>query len=736
MSQIRNFQLSTLSIAIASVFQFAVADTYNIISNSQYEYQSSYYPIENENFDYEELIGNNLSGNTINVVSNSSDSLYSIGSGAFTVSEEVKENKVYLESAHVENIAGGYNGWYPNTLSVHHNELYIYGGEVEKQAVGGGSWTGSSYNNELHFDYGIVNGDVFGGASLGNNAYNNLLNIGYKGIKGNAYGGYSLQNNNVSVYNNSVIINCFVLTSGGNDACVNGNVYGGYLADWGNTGGSVKNNTVTIISGEIEGTIYGGDIENTVNSNNISGNKLKIGESSSRPVNINYTSAGNIANFENIEFYLPQTVQNNETALKLTANEDTDLSKTKTINAYLKDATGLTDISDKIHLIEKVGGGEITGYTNQGRARLTNVNIGGLLNVKGKIELTDPQHLDLTFAANTTPTTPNTPSTPSTNPITPKPNQTQPVYNPTPPTQNTPNITATSQSKSLLETHLSRMVLLNHGDEFEDLIPIDTQKPIFTFGAIKTFDTRTKTGSHIDADGNLLNAGVGTNIDINDNFLGTAIAHIEYGAGDYKSYLDDGTKGQGEDEYIGLGLTGRLTTANKWYAEGKLRSGRTKTDYQGMFNSFDLNNNYYSGRIAIGKIIPINNNNKLDIFTRYAYSKINGQDKNIKGLDIHFDNINSHRFQIGAKNQFQLNDNHFLYGKAIYQYETDGKANGYISFLGSKDNIPSPNLKGSTVMGELGYTYSNGSIEFQTGIKAYTGKERGVAGKVGLTVKF
>ena len=95
---------------------------------------------------------------------------------------------------------------------------------------------------------------------------------------------------------------------------------------------------------------------------------------------MNSLKAENIANFENINFYLPSTVKDGDTALELTSKEQTDLTKS-TVSAYLENATGLT-VESKINLIKTAGTLTNPKATNTSNVK---VDIAGLIDVVGDI---------------------------------------------------------------------------------------------------------------------------------------------------------------------------------------------------------------------------------------------------------------------------------------------------------------------------------------------------------------
>ena len=140
--------------------------------------------------------------------------------------------------------------------------------------------------------------------------------------------------------------------------------------------GNATGNTVTISGGTVTGTAAGGytasgnAVSNTVNltgspvlTNAVlygglsaaTGNDVTTGNT----LNVYSTglSAGNIANFGNLNFYLPADITNGTNVLTLTRNADTDLTNTR-VTAYLEGDANLTN-GDTINLIHRTGTGSL-----------------------------------------------------------------------------------------------------------------------------------------------------------------------------------------------------------------------------------------------------------------------------------------------------------------------------------------------------------------------------------------
>ena len=296
----------------------------------------------------------------------------------------------------------------------------------------------------------------------------------------------------------------------------------------------------------------------------------------------------------------------------------------------------------------------------------------------------------------------------------------------------------------MLETRLASVALVNSAgdllaDSLEKINSADGEN-IFTYVISQGFDKEIETGSYVDAKGLNLNAGIAVKSDTQagDLMIG---AFFEYGKADYDSYLDDGTHGQGDSDYIGGGVFAKFITNSGFYGEASFRAGRTSYDYTGGvldtkdFN-FDLKSNYYGVHFGLGQEFYFDKN-KMDIYAKYFHGYTKGNEFSQGGVDVKFDSVKSQRLRVGIKDTMAFDPNNKLYIGAAYEYEFSGDANGIISHaeFGS-DSIVSPKLKGSSGIGEIGYIYENGNFEFIIGAKGYIGRQRGVSGNLGFNLKF
>ncbi|MDD6699392.1 MAG: hypothetical protein PUE51_13780, partial [Veillonellaceae bacterium] len=125
---------------------------------------------------------------------------------------------------------------------------------------------------------------------------------------------------------------------------ITGDVYGGYSEK------AATNNIVNLAGGTIFGTVYGGYVAGTSGTTgSTSGNTLNV---------TGAATAGNIANFDTYNFYLPAETKTNDVLLHLVSNETTDM-RGGMVNVHADGSTKL-NAAEKVYLIQKEGGSLLT----------------------------------------------------------------------------------------------------------------------------------------------------------------------------------------------------------------------------------------------------------------------------------------------------------------------------------------------------------------------------------------
>jgi hypothetical protein len=119
------------------------------------------------------------------------------------------------------------------------------------------------------------------------------------------------------------------------------------------------------------------------------------------------------------------------------------------------------------------------------------------------------------------------------------------------------------------------------------------------FGAVSGSDVKYKTGSHVNADGWNVLAGVAATPQVANGNLMVG-AFFEYGDGNYdshNSFASGKVKGDGDTKNYGIGVLGRYDFGNHVYVEGSVRGGRVKNDdFKATINGnrvkYDQDGNY------------------------------------------------------------------------------------------------------------------------------------------------
>ena len=252
------------------------------------------------------------------------------------------------------------------------NGGYIYGGN---------SNNGSVNNNLLMIENSSGNA-IYGGLSKYTDAStsnNTVIADNFNGT-GNVMGGsaYGEASSNVISLSGSTVSAVVGGFSSGSDANQNtiyldGGTYSGYITGGkaqGSVSGDAIGNVININDGNFSMNIYGGysEIGNTTNNTiNISGNPVlngvdiyggysASGSISGNTLNV-YSkglSAGNIYNFDSLNFYIPIDIVNDETILTLTDTVGTNLSGS-TIQAGIMGGASLA-AGDSLTLITNAAG--------------------------------------------------------------------------------------------------------------------------------------------------------------------------------------------------------------------------------------------------------------------------------------------------------------------------------------------------------------------------------------------
>ncbi|WP_169783804.1 autotransporter outer membrane beta-barrel domain-containing protein [Campylobacter curvus] len=557
------------------------------------------------------------------------------------------------------------------------NEVNIIGSDV-RQIYGGKTPSGDASANKVTVKSDGVNRsstqNICGGKSDAGSANENLVSVLSSDVKGDVYGGVT--GFGLGHANSNVITL--------DDATVSGGVYGGYndgyVGDTVNNVVNLKNNVV--IAGDLSGG-YG-----TGSDDYITGNTLNIYSKS--------VKAGNILNFENINFFLPKSVTNGDKILTLTGKDDTDLSKTN-ISAKIDNEARL-EMGDKFALIDKEQG-HITAPK-----KMINANQGISNTYQLSLEASDHQIVAKVEGKS---------------------------YNP--------------KQKNLAETSAGMQGMLQSGSDLSSsqgksaMMSSLANTSSGSFGAAGASSVKLKSGSYVKSKG--INLVAGLSKQVNDTL--SYGAFVELGLGSYDSFNSFGgasVKGSGNSRYYGVGLMSNFDLANRFYIESSARAGKIRADYKsedfdGYVPSYKSTRTYYGFSLGGGKIVEINEISSLDLYVKAFYNRMLGDEVEILNTQYKFKAVNSIVGKLGMKFNQDINENSAWYIGGAYEREFDGKAKA--RNLTFSQDITAPSMRGNTGVGEIGFKFlPKQNLQIDLNLQGLVGKRQGISGGLKIDYKI
>ena len=564
-----------------------------------------------------------------------------------------------------------------NTISVNDsNHKKVYGGYTSGTGTSAtGADAGDSHTNTVNVAGGVYTA-IYGGRTdvAGGKAVSNTVNV-TQDAQGSIVGGYSASG---EASNNVVDVTGHTFT---------GNITGGQ--------GTVTNyNVIRLRNAAVTGTVTGGTAANGKD------NTLAVSYGSGTS-----SSVGDITNIQNLRFDMENApVRNANPLLKLTNVSSGD-----------KNLTGMKFAVHRSGATQKLAKGDTFTLMENTTLGGRNITVGSNVTAEGRDGVSRRYTFDITQ----------------------DPHDAHKLI------ATVTKAGMDEQSKSIVETRAGASAFINDGADFLAGTGMDAAKKEARAAATAAGGSyglwagmgggslRHETGSYVDMKGWNLGVGWARENAVQAGTL-TFGPFIEYGRGSYDSYLDDGTHGSGKTSYVGAGMMARLETAADNWIDGALRVGRTKSDYTGLAN-YDTTNTYYGMQVGVGKDFHVRAADTVSAYVRYAYSHTAGASAHLSsGETYDFDAVNSHRLRIGARYTHGATALSQFYAGLAWEYELDGDARA----TSQGDSAPSPSLKGSSALLELGYRFApQGSrMSYDLNLNGWQGKRRGVTG--GVSVKW
>lgn len=566
---------------------------------------------------YDNVVGGNsweasASGNKVTILGTSSIGTNVFGGAGKT---DAAENTVIIGGS--TQIGGAVVGAQAEAGDAERNTVFIQGGTIAEEVIGGDAFGGNANDNAVIVTGGTINGDIIGGIS-----------------------------NPDTTSGNTIII------AGGT---INRSVIGGYgVAD-----GSIIGNTVDILGGTFgkNASLYGGLFIGS-DYGTIEGNTL------------NFAAEGitvkNLANFQNINFYIDKETGSTPALLTVTnvsyiseASVHTFAENTEEIKAggaitLLSAPKGIQAESTEINgtIIDSNYLSRHTSIENDGNNLILNVS--------------DDDELFL-------------------NPDT----------------------------KLFAETRAAGLALIGNGSDAAAVQGFEAAKVAYKeetggfapYASIGGFNFRHETGSYVDTNGMAANLGFARRYE-RDGYVDTLMPFFEYGRSDYTSHLDDGARGDGDQHYTGGGILYRRDRDDGLHYEAMIRAGRLSGDFKGNIDgihaSYDSDASYIAAEAGPGKIVS-RENTSLHYYGKFFYTRL-GSDSTVihnsqEDNSYDFDSINSYRTRLGVRWTKEINKKESCYAGIGWAYEFDSDARAsWRNF-----NTPTPTMEGSSGFLKLGW---------------------------------
>ena len=672
-------------------------------------------------------------GNTVNVSGGKVSYVYGgMSLYNYVASQSFAENNTVNISgdAEVGEACGAYA--YGNA-DIQKNTVNISGGKVTTRVAGGvcknlNYGSGDANENTVNITGGTISWAIYGGYSDGGYADNNKVNIsggtiskgttGYYAYISGGGGKYSASGNTVTI-------------GGAAKLSTDTQIFGGdtRYEEYDPTSGSfvpkkgtAANNTVNILIPMTVGRLLGGDGDTATST----GNTLNLAAK-----NVNVVELGG---FQNMNFYLPSDIANNDTMLTVDGGVATDV---KGVTFGVAALSGVKlEKGNTVNLITNPSGLntddtlKTTDSATLAKAKFLSANS---LTTDDKYELSISKKDANTIIATVDNVTEQKADEGG---------------------NGEKAVSIPDVLKSPVETRAGVVTMINAGADLligqgmsnaadaaaaerteGDAAAAPRAGGFAPFAAVSFGKLRAESGSHVDNKGIGMNLGFAREI---ENKSGKLLIGpvIEYGHGSYDSYQDSGIKADGKSSYWGIGVIAKQTNDNGFYYEGSLRAGRTKSDYNsdlrpGLHVNYDSSATYWALHLGAGKLVDIGHSNTLDYYGKYFYSHTGSDSTYLNGANetANFDAVNSHRIRLGARLTHALNEKNKLYGGLAWQYEFKGDARATYSVSGE---APSPSVKGSSGMIELGWQVKPGKspMTIDLGVTGWVGKQRGITANV------
>ncbi|MDR1164369.1 MAG: autotransporter outer membrane beta-barrel domain-containing protein, partial [Deltaproteobacteria bacterium] len=273
-----------------------------------------------------------------------------------------------------------------------------------------------------------------------------------------------------------------------------------------------------------------------------------------------------------------------------------------------------------------------------------------------------------------------------------------------------------------------------------------------TFMTLSGGSSRYRTGSHVDARGLSLLAGLAWGRDIEPGRL-TLGAFFEYGQGNFDTYNSfpnaPSLRGDGDARHIGGGILASADIAQvgpgTLRAETFVRAGRIHVSFRspdlmdpwGLAAEYDASSAYYGASLGLGYEWNLADKTSLDFYGQYFWTRQGGDNVVLStGDPVTFEDADSSRLHLGTRLSRAFSERVSARVGAAYERELAGAARASVH----GHSFQAPSLKGGTGVGELGLAIAPAAglplLTLDLSLQGYAGEREGWSGNRAVKLEF
>jgi hypothetical protein len=257
-----------------------------------------------------------------------------------------------------------------------------------------------------------------------------------------------------------------------------------------------------------------------------------------------------------------------------------------------------------------------------------------------------------------------------------------------------------------------------------------------TYMMMRGEGVESKIGEGVKERGIKMVGGVGKKIRV----IGEEVivgGYIEYGEGKYESKEIGGVlevNAKGVMRYAGVGLIGKKEIGSG-YVEGVIRVGERSSDSEsrdigirereGEGDRYESKGMYVGGEIGGGYGMEVREGIGIEIVGRIKIMGVGGEKvKMERGEEVEYEGTKSGKIKVGCVGRYNRDSIIKPYIGMYYEEEVLGEVRGRV--YGKE--LPVSDMKGGSVIGEVGGKIEQGRMRVEVGVKGYGGTRQGVEG--------